>query len=361
METVVRTLSLARDAWGEIRIFCCEGADDHGSPFPVRTLPAKRGPRLRALERELKAFDPQVIEFHQQVAQAEKLAPRLPGAVSVLYRHNALKTSTNPLDRWRYKGRYRRMDGLIFVSESERRIFLRDFPDLAERAHAVPNPIDADLWRGDVNDRDPVIAFAGRAMPEKGVDLVCAALPGILDRNPGWRAVLMLNDWEIHGDWAQPHVAPLERYGDRVTVLRSAPLSQVRETMKRASIALTPSTWDEPLGLTALEAHAAGAALVSSGRGGLREASGPYALYVHDLSVQTLSDAIEDLIAAPEERLTLARAAQAYVFETHSPRRRAIELEALRARLLEAKQSRQAAVRPSVVPVSLKPGVVPTK
>lgn len=343
METVVRTLSLAREAWGEVRIFCCEGAEDHGSPFPVQTLPAARGPRLKALEGALRAFGPELIEFHQQVSQAEKLAPRLPGAVSVLYRHNALKTSRNPIDRWRYRGRYRKMDGLVFVSESERRIFLHDFPDMADRAHAIPNPIDAELWRGDVEDRDKVIAFAGRAMPEKGVDLICAALPAVLDRHPDWRAVLMLNDWEMHGAWAQPHVAALERYGERVQVLRSAPLGEVRAVMKRAAIALTPSTWAEPLGLTALEAHAAGAALISSGRGGLREASGPHALYVEDLTAADLGTAIQDLIAAPEDRLALARAAQTYVFETHTPHRRAVELEALRARLLRTKRARQAA------------------
>lgn len=342
METVVRTLAAASARTGEVRVFCCEGAEAYG-PMPVQTLPYGRKTRLRALREALQAYQPDLIEFHQQAIPAIRTAGHIPGAVSILYQHNALKTSRNPINRWRYKRRYGRMDGLVFVSESERRIFLRDFPELADRAHAIPNPINADLWRGDVEDRDKVIAFAGRAMKEKGVDLICAALPGVLDRHPDWRAVLMLNDWEVHGGWAQPHVAPLERYGDRVQVLRSAPLGQVREVMKRAAIALTPSTWAEPLGLTALEAHAAGAALISSGRGGLREASGPHALYVEDLTAPNLEAAMERLITHPDERLALARGAQAYVFETHVPARRAAQLDALRARLLDAKRTRQAA------------------
>ncbi|MCP6769397.1 glycosyltransferase, partial [Klebsiella pneumoniae] len=77
-----------------------------------------------------------------------------------------------------------------------------------------------------------------------------------------------------------PHLTPLQRFGPRVAVLRSAALDQVREQMKSAAIAVTPSTWDEPFGLTAVEAHAAGAALISSGRGGLREASGDHAHYL---------------------------------------------------------------------------------
>lgn len=341
METVVRTLAAASLHQGEVRVFCCEGAEAYGD-LPVETLPYGRKTRLKALQDALKTYQPDLIEFHQQVVQATQTAAHIPGAVSILYRHNALKTSRNPINRWRYKSRYRKLDGLVFVSESERRIFLRDFPDLADRAHAIPNPIDAELWRGDVEDRDKVIAFAGRAMPEKGVDLICAALPGVLDRHPDWRAVLMLNDWEQHGGWAQPHVAPLERYGDQVQVLRSAPLGQVREVIRRAAIALTPSTWAEPLGLTALEAHAAGAALISSGRGGLREASGPHALYVEDLTAANLGAAIERLIDHPEERLALARGAQAYVFETHVPARRAAQLDALRDQLVKAKRAAQA-------------------
>src|SRR5690606_21691297 len=129
----------------------------------------------------------------------------------------------------------------------------------------------------------------------------------------------MLNDWDKHAAWAAPHLAPLERFGERVRVLKSAPLAQVRAEMQRAAIALTPSVWAEPLGLTALEAHAAGAALVSSGRGGLREASGPHAVYVDDLTAEGLAAAMDGLIGAPGRRLALARAARPYLRQAPAP------------------------------------------
>lgn len=334
METVARTLAQADS--GEVCIFCCEGAQDHGD-LPVQTLPAAN--RLKALRQALTDYRPNIIEFHQQTQQAVALAPHFPNAAITLYRHNAVKPPRHVIDRWRYERRYDRMDGLIFVSEAARRDFLKDFARLEAKAFAVPNPIDVDLWRGPTDQREPVIAFAGRAMPEKGVDLICAALPAVLERHPGWRAVLMLNDWDKHTAWAAPHIAPLERFGERVRVLKSAPLAQVRAEMQRAAIALTPSVWAEPLGLVALEAHAAGAALVSSGRGGLREASGPHAVYVDDLTPRGLSQAIESLIVAPELRLALARAAQAYLSETHAPEHRAQQLAALRQQLVQAKRA----------------------
>ncbi len=334
METVARTLAHADT--GEVRIFCCDGAKDHGQ-LHVQTLPVQG--RLKALHQALLDYQPDVIEFHQQTQQAVALARYFPNAAITLYRHNAVKPPRHALDRWRYERRYRHMDGLIFVSEAARSDFLADFPRLEPRTFAVPNPINVDLWQAPVEDRENLIAFAGRAMAEKGVDLICAALPAVLDSHPHWRAVLMLNDWERHADWAAPHIAPLQAYGDRVTIMRSAPLDQVRSVMQRAAIALTPSVWAEPLGLTALEAHAAGAALISSGRGGLREASGPHALYIGTLDVSGLQAALDDLINDPVRRLAMAREAQAFVTQAHRPQRRAGQLHALREQLVQAKRN----------------------
>lgn len=324
------------DQDGETRIFCCVGADDHNLP-DVEALPPGRI-RMPTLIERLRAFRPDVIEHHQQVKQAMTVQQALPDTPHLLYRHNALRPPRHPIDRWRYRARYERLDGLVFVSVAKRDAFVRTFPDLDDRAFAVPNPIDASAWLASPEDRQPVIAFAGRAMPEKGVDVLCAALPAVLDAHPGWRAVLMLNDWDDHARWAARHVAPLEAYGDRVEVLKSAPLAEVRRRMQSAAIALTPSVWDEPFGLTAIEAHAAGAALISSGRGGLREASGPHALYVDAVTPRTLAAAMERLIAAPEERLELARAGQAYVLATHTPQRRAADLQAVRRTLIERRR-----------------------
>ena len=341
METVVRTLagaaqSTCDDPDVETRILCCSGADDHNLGG-VDALPGGRG-RMEALIARLRAFRPDMIEHHQQVKQALAVQQALPEAAHLLYRHNALRAPRHRLDAWRYRARYRRMDGLVFVSRAERDAFVRTFPDMDDRAFAVPNPIDAGAWLASPENRPPVIAFAGRAMPEKGVDILCTALPAVLDAHADWRAVLMLNDWDAHAQWAARHVAPLARFGDRVEVLKSAPLAEVRRRMQSAAIALTPSVWDEPFGLTAIEAHAAGAALISSGRGGLREASGPHAFYVDAVTPKTLAAAMDRLIRDPAERLALARAGQAYVLETHTPRRRAADLNAVRRTLVERRR-----------------------
>lgn len=335
METVVRTLLSAMPD-EDVMVFCDAGASDHGiaQVWPVRS----DGNRARSMANALRAFEPDLIEHHQQVKQALILARALPNAAHVLYRHNALKPPRHLIDAWRYNARYAAMDGFVFVSERERAGFARAYPALAHRAWAIPNPIDSGPWRASPDLREPVIAFAGRAMPEKGLAEICDALPSILDRHPGWRAVLMLGDWAHHQKWASPRVAPLGRYADRVEILHSAGLAEVQRRMKTAAIALTPSVWDEPFGLAAVEAHAAGAALISSGHGGLREASGPHAHYLTEVTARALTIAIDDLIRQPNRRIALAREGQRHVLETHTPERRAAELLAVRRAIVAGRR-----------------------
>ncbi|MDQ8028934.1 MAG: glycosyltransferase family 4 protein [Brevundimonas sp.] len=342
METVVRTLA-GPLADQEVRIFCCEGASDHEMEG-VHTLPDGKD-RLPILLAGLREFKPEVIEHHQQVKQALAVTRALPGVAHLLYRHNGLKTPASRFDAWRYTRRLNPLDGFVFVSEAERDLFRRDYPGLAAKALAAPNPIHATPWLASPERRERVIAFAGRAMPEKGVDVLCAALPAVLDRHPDWRVVLMLNDWKDHQAWAAPHVAPLERYGQRVTVLKSAPLAEVRVHMRTAAVALTPSVWAEPFCLAAVEAHAAGAALISSGTGGLREASGDHALYLDEVTPRTITDAINRLIADPEGRIAMARAAQAYVLATHTPERRAAGILRIRQAAADAKRQEKSPTR----------------
>jgi glycosyltransferase involved in cell wall biosynthesis len=62
----------------------------------------------------------------------------------------------------------------------------------------------------------------------------------------------------------------------------------------------------ETFGRTALEAHAGGAAVISSGNGGLREVSGEHALYLPRIGPAEIAQAVERLIANSAERDRLA-------------------------------------------------------
>lgn len=336
METVVRTLS-AHSRLNRLVTLIADAGDSTPPGVQMVTVPAGLGRKARnaAVVDVLKKLSPDIVEYHQQLKAASELARQLPDAIHILYRHTRIKPSRNLIERFRYGRRLSRFDRLLFVSRAAGEEFATDYPRLAGRVSSVCNPIESEAWRASPEQRENLILFSGRAMKDKGLDLFCAALAETLDRHTDWRGALMLGDWDKHQDWATPQVRMLERFGDRVEIHKSASLDAVRAMTQRAAIAVTPSRVREALGLAALEAHAAGAALISSGRGGLREASGEYALYVDVEEAGSLTSAMMRLVENPDERLALARGGQAYVERVHSPAARAAELDALREALVD--------------------------
>ncbi len=346
METVVRTLTAHSRFKASVKIICDAGAAMPDAPdmFDIERVPAglSRSKRNDAVVAILRAYDPDHIEYHQQLKASAIIASRLPGKTHVLHRHTRIKPPGGAVEAMRYRMRLARFDQLLFVSEAAGREFIADYPGFANRVAAICNPIDVEAWRGCPETREKLILFSGRALPEKGMDLFCNALAETLDQRPDWRGALMLGDWEKHEAWAQPHIDALARFGDRVEIHRSAGLPEVMAVTKRAAIAVTPSLVAEAMGLVALEAHAAGAALISSGRGGLKEASGANALYVNPPTSPDLKGAMAYMIDNEAMRIEMAQAGQAFVAATHSPQIRSGQLDDLRDRLAMSRTWRRA-------------------
>jgi len=336
METVALTLLEHSRLRDQTEVVCDAGATDPALPNLI-TVPSDLGKnrRAEAVAEILDGLGATYVEYHQQLESSARLARRLPGRIHVLYRHTRIKPCRSLLDRIRYGARLSAFDRIVFVSETARAEFAADYPRFAAKASAVCNPIDTKAWTSDPADRDDLILFSGRAIADKGLEPLCQALEIVLDRFPAWKAALMLGDWDRHSEWAMPRLQPLERFGTRVAIHKSASLEAVQRVTRRAAIAVTPSLIPEALGLSALEAHAAGAALISSGRGGLREASGPNAIYVEYPQATTLAEAMTTLIQNPSVRIALGRAGQSFVATQHSPAKRSAELDDLRETLLQ--------------------------
>lgn len=337
IETVVRTLNRHLCDHSVITVIADEGAADHGD-LSVLTVPAEpnRWRRTDHVIDILRDLGPDLLELHQHAPTARHIACAFPGIPSLFYRHNYIKPPTGWFRRWRHRRRNADFDAHVFVSTAARDAFAEAFPEFAATSHAVLNGIDVADWHAAADPASRLIAYAGRAAPEKGFGEFCAALGPVLEAHPDWQAGICGSAWDTHRDWAEAQVAPLDRFGDRVTVARDQPLAAVRDLLARAAIAVVPSHIFESFGLAAVEAHVAGAAVISSGRGGLREASGPHAVYVDPVTPDSLANAIAGLIEDPDERLRLARAGQDHAETHHSAAARAAELDALRTRIAKA-------------------------
>jgi glycosyltransferase involved in cell wall biosynthesis len=138
---------------------------------------------------------------------------------------------------------------------------------------AIPNGLDVDgVPFGAVSDG--YLLFAGRLSPEKGPDLAIAAAHR-LDRpllvvgnvyDPVYYAEALRPRLNARLDWAVGQPLP-----PGATYIGHRQRAEVLRLMAGASATLMPVQWDEPFGLVALEAQAAGSPVVGFDRGALRE------------------------------------------------------------------------------------------
>ena len=154
------------------------------------------------------------------------------------------------------------------------------------------------------------IVFAGRSQPLKGPHLLVEAL-GLLPDD-------LLVELDIIGrsdsDYEQlllQRAAQLQ-VADRVHLRPPVPASELAQIFRRADIVASPSS-SESFGLVALEAQAAGAAVLASDVDGLRYAVENHVsgLLVAPRTPQHWAVAIERVVRAPRLRLTLGAQAAA--------------------------------------------------
>jgi glycosyltransferase involved in cell wall biosynthesis len=179
----------------------------------------------------------------------------------------------------------------------------------------VHNGLDFSEWRPSERRQNEIICV-GRAAPEKGIKEAAEAVISLLGRQPSWSARFILSESQRFPGYLRAVLETLRSASDRITVELNKTLPEVRERLQKAAIAIVPSRWDEPFGRTALEAHAAGCAVISSGTGGLKEVSGSHAIYLpQGFAAQDIVDCLERLVGDEEMRTRLAREGRAYCMQ----------------------------------------------
>jgi glycosyltransferase involved in cell wall biosynthesis len=229
----------------------------------------------------------------------------------------------------------RRLRLVMASSDYLRRTFMEGVDPAAGTVELLHNCIDIAAVPPPA-ERDNVILFAGRVVPDKAPDSFVAACAQALPALPGWRAdIIGADGMAINGretDYVRRIRAQAEAGGVAMTGYRDHP--EVLQAMTRAAIAIVPSRWNEPFGLTALEALACGAPLIVSPRGGLPEVAGEAAIYANPDKPEEIAAAILSLASDPARRAALSAAGRerARRFDTKvaAARLAALRREALR-------------------------------
>ncbi len=162
------------------------------------------------------------------------------------------------------------------------------------------------------SEDDFIIAYSGRIIKEKGVsELIDAML--LLKDKPDIRLMIVGGSFFDNIKKDDEYISILknkaETIKDKIVFTGFIPYDQVPNYLKLADIAVLPSMWDEPFGLTIVEALAAGLPLITTRSGGIPEICEGVATIVERKDiVNNLASAILDLYNHPEKQRQMSTA-----------------------------------------------------
>ena len=256
-----------------------------------------------------RGVDIAIVENHLPAAAFVAASSGLP---VVLHSHAYEKRASGVMKRAERDFHLRRLAGVAFVSEDCLARFRAFHPHARAPMRAVPNGLDMADWTS-AGAKDKTILSVGRALDDKGHREAMGAIAGALKTRPDWSARFILSATDREPATVRALRDAAAPFGERVRIDANLPYAEVKSAWERAAIGMALTKTPEPFGRTALEALASGAALLTSGLGGLAEVSGPDALTVDPGDAEAVASALASLIDSPELREKYARAGRARV------------------------------------------------
>jgi glycosyltransferase involved in cell wall biosynthesis len=278
-----------------------------------RLAPAKRLSSWHlayTIRQQVKLKGYELVVAQQHIATAARIAAFSPNTPVILQTHNFIDPPKRGVGAYLYNAlRYRqlqRLAGITLVSEATLRRFESDWPEVTIPRRVISNGFDFSLWHP-AAIRQKTIIVIGRTHETKGILEAAQGISTFLEKFKDWRAVFVLSEPQRAKSYFDSIVNVLKPFKSQTELLTGIPFSQVRQITENAAISIVASKWDEPFGRTALEAHAGGAALISSGTGGLREISGDAAAYLNEVTSSAVSSLLFRLASDDALREKLSR------------------------------------------------------
>lgn len=159
---------------------------------------------------------------------------------------------------------------------------------------------------------DLIIVYSGRLNEEKGILQLIQAIK-LLNRISNLKLLIIGASSYGKDKHPTPFIEQLEKESepikDKIAFTGFIDYPQVPSYLKMADIAVVPSIWEEPFGLTVVEAMAAGLPLITTRSGGIPEiCEGVATIVKRENIVDNLANAILDLYNHPEKREKMAKA-----------------------------------------------------
>jgi hypothetical protein len=168
---------------------------------------------------------------------------------------------------------------------SKKRFFLNIPTNLIDPTQSIICYQSSNKVKIDFNKKEKIISFIGKLNYAKGYDVFGKAITDVLDKNKNWKALVI-------GD--EPR-EKLEFNHDRLKSLGFKDNKYILNILKKISISVVCSRWEEPFGRSSLEAASRGCATIINNTGGLSETS-KYSLKLKNLSATELKNKLNKLI-----------------------------------------------------------------
>ena len=189
------------------------------------------------------------------------------------------------------------VDKILFNSEwSRKRFFMKldDSRNLFKKTDVCFQ--SSSKVKIDFNKKQKIISFVGKLNRAKGYDIFGQTIVKILNKYPTWKA-------NVFGD--EPRET-LEFKHNNLKIYGFKNNKYILNNLKKISISVVCSRWEEPFGRTSLEAASRGSAVIISDRGGLPETAID-AIKLKSLSVTMLFNELEKLIIDNKKLLYLQK------------------------------------------------------
>lgn len=172
-----------------------------------------------------------------------------------------------------------------------------------------------------LSEKDFVIVYSGRINKNKGVSELIDAMLMLNDKSDIKLMIIgstFFANAANEDEFVHSLKEKAKKIEDRIIFTGFIPYDQMPSFLRLANIAALPSMWDEPFGLTIVEAMAAGLPLITTRSGGIPEiCEGVATILERDNIVSDLATAIQYLYEHPEEReqMTTASLERAKLFD----------------------------------------------
>jgi glycosyltransferase involved in cell wall biosynthesis len=227
-----------------------------------------------------------IIEIHNRPQAANFFINNNNNNKIVLYFHNDPLTLRG--SKYMYQRIYllKNLDKLIFVSEWTKRQFFLDLPVKDSEKCLIIYPGSTFIKK--IPKKKNNIVFAGKLNESKGYNLLTNIISEILKKNKSWTCDIVGDDPRHYDKIDHPKI----HYHGWISYKKTLKI------FEKSKIAVIPSTWNEPLGRTAIEAASRGCVTIISKRGGLVETN-RHGLFLNDITKQEFYNKLNKIINSP--------------------------------------------------------------